>query len=122
MMLSFFILPHLGRVATFATRECFEAERANLTGTSSRKKVERILGCSSGQANRILNNLRGGELLRVSLCEQIFLLLSDGEKQTSEIIQVVKGNPGAVKNELSRLVNTGEIIRVRRSVYTLKLN
>ena len=107
---------------TIATRECFEAERANLTGTSSRKKVERILGCSSGQANRILNNLRGGELLRVSLCEQIFSLLSDGEKQTSEIIRVVKGNPGAVKNELSRLVNTGEIIRVRRSVYTLKLN
>ena len=107
---------------TIATRERFEAERDSFTGTSSRIDVERILGCSSSQANRFLRNLRGGKPLRVPFREQILALLSDGEKKTSEIIAVVSGNPEAVKNELSRLIDTGEIVRVRRGVYTLKSN
>ena len=42
------------------TRERFEAERDNLTAESSREEVERVLGCSSRQANRVLREFRGG--------------------------------------------------------------
>ena len=107
---------------TIATRERFEAKRDNLTGTSSREDVESVLGCSPSQANRFLRNLRGGRPLRVPFREQILALLADGEKKTSEVTAAVKGNPEAVKNELSRLINTDEIVRVRRGVYTLKSN
>ena len=44
-----------------ATRKRFEAERAALTADSSREEVERVFGCSSRQANRILKKLRGGD-------------------------------------------------------------
>ena len=66
-----------------ATRERFEAERANLTADSNREEVERVLGCSSRQANRILKKFRGGKPLRVPFREQILSLLSDGEKKDS---------------------------------------
>lgn len=66
---------------TITIRERFETERTNLTSTSSRTEVERILGCSSSQANRLLKNLRGGRRLRVRLREQILSVLSNGEKK-----------------------------------------
>jgi hypothetical protein len=102
-----------------ATRERFETERDNLTIESSREKVEHILGCSSRQANRVLQKLRGGAPLRIPFREQILSLLADGEKKTSEFIEAIDGHPKAVKNELSRLVDTGEIIRVQWGIYTL---
>ena len=102
-----------------ATRERFEAERENLTAESSREEVERVLGCSSRQANRILREFRGGAPLRVPFRLQILDLLADGEKRTAELVAAIEGHPKAVKNELKRLVDTGEIMRVRWGIYTL---
>ena len=104
---------------TIATRERFEAERDKLTAKSSRAEIERVLGCSSRQANRILYKLRGGSLREVTFREQILSLLADGEKKSSEMVAVIEGNPTAVYHELRRLVKIGEIVKVRRGVYTL---
>ena len=102
-----------------ATRERFEMERDNLTPESSRKEVERVLGCSTRQANRVLQRMRGGKLARVPFREQILALLADGEKKTPEITAAIAGNPKAINTELTRLVNIGEIVKVKRGVYTL---
>ena len=99
------------------TRQRFETERDNLTAESSRKEVERVLGCSSRQANRFLQKLRGGNLQRVPFREQILSLLADGEKTTAELIEDIEGNPEAVKHELTRLVNADKIVRIRHGVY-----
>lgn len=102
-----------------ATRQQFEAERAELTAESGREKVEQVLGCSSRQANRILKKLRGGKPLRVPFRNQILSLLSDGEKKTATFVAAIEGHPKAINNELSRLTETGEIVKVRRGVYAL---
>ena len=104
---------------TIRIRENYEAEYANMDASWNRKRVEYLLGVSKAQANRILMRLRGGKLERTPFHVQIFELLSDGEKTTSEILESIKGNPGAIKNELTHLVETGEIVRVRRGVYAL---
>lgn len=100
-----------------AERHRFETERDNLTSESERKKVEQVLGISKSQANRVLMKLRGGKIQRVPFHEQIHALLESGEKKTSELIAAIEGHPGAVKNELKRLVDSGEIVKVRRGVY-----
>ena len=102
-----------------ATRRRFEAERDKLTAESSREEVERILGCSARQANRVLQRLRGGAPLRVPLREQILSALADGERKTAELLAAVDGYPTAIKNELRRLVDAGEIVKVKRGVYAL---
>lgn len=102
-----------------ATREHFEAARDNLNAESSREEVERVLGCSSRQANRVLRAFRGGAPLRVPFRIQILTLLADGEKKTAELINSIEGHPKAVKNELKRLVDAGEIVRVRWGLYAL---
>ena len=102
-----------------ATRKQFEAEQDNLTGESDREHVEHVLGCSPRQANRILQKLRGGRPLRIPFKEQIITLLADGDKRTAEFIEAIEGHPKAIKNELGRLVDTGEIAKVRWGVYTL---
>ena len=103
-----------------ATRQRFETERDNLIAESSREKVEQVLGCSSRQANRVLQRLRGGRTLRVPFREQILTLLAaDGEKRTSEFVGAIEGHPKAIKNELKRLVDAGEIVKVRWGVYAL---
>jgi hypothetical protein len=104
---------------TIQIREEYEAEYANMDASWSRKRVEYLLGVSKAQANRILMRLRGGKLERIPFHVQIFEMLSDGEKTTSEILESIQGNPGAIKNELTHLVETGEIVRVRRGVYAL---
>ena len=104
---------------TIQIREGYEAEYANMDASWSRKRVEYLLGVSKAQANRILMRLRGSKLERIPFHVQIFELLSDGEKTTSEILESIQGNPGAIKNELTHLVETGEIVRVRRGVYAL---
>ena len=101
------------------TREHFEAERDNLTAESSREEVERVLGCSSRQANRVLREFRGGAPLRIPFRVQILTLLADGEKRTAELVASIEGHPKAVKNELKRLVDAGEIVRVRWGLYAL---
>ena len=101
------------------TREHFEAKRDNLTTESSREEVERILGCSSRQANRVLRAFRGGAPLRVPFRIQILTMLAEGEKKTAELIASIDGHPKAVKNELKRLVDAGEIMRVRWGLYAL---
>ena len=103
-----------------ATREGFEAESAKLTAESSREEVERIWGCSSRQANRLLYKLRGGNIPRVSFQEQILTLLADGEKKASELVEAIGSSSQSVGNELKRLVDLGEITRVQRGVYALK--
>ena len=102
-----------------ATRQRFEAERAALTADSSREEVERVLGCSSRQANRVLKKFRGGKPLRVPFRDQILSHLSDGEKKTAALVAAIEGHPKAINNELTRLVETGEIVKVQRGVYTL---
>ena len=102
-----------------AERQRFETEYENLTAESSRQKVEEVLGISKSQANRVLMKLRGGKIERVPFHEQIHALLEGGEKTTAEIIAVIEGHPGAVKNELKRLVDISEIVKVRRAVYAL---
>ena len=102
-----------------ATRQRFEKERDNLTAESSRKEVERVLGCSIRQAQRVLQKLRGGKIPRVPFREQIIALLADGEKKTPEIVEAIQGHPKAINAELTRLVNNGEIIKVKRGLYTL---
>ena len=102
-----------------ATRERFETEYANLTGESSRQDVERILGCLPRKANRILQKIRGGNIPRISFEEQILTLLADGEKKASELVTAIGSSPQSVGNELKRLVDIGEIVRVRRGVYAL---
>ena len=102
-----------------ATRQHFEAERANLTAESGRDKVQHILGCTHIHANRVLRKLSRTE--RITFRQQILMLLaSGGEKKASEMIGVIDGNPTAIRHALMKLVNTGEIVRVRRGVYTLK--
>ena len=105
---------------TIRVRESFEAARDNLTGTSKKEEVQQILGCSPRQANRVLMALRGGEPLRVPLRDQILALLASGEKKTAEFIANIEGHPKSIINELTRLVNKGEIIRVRWGLYAEK--
>ena len=102
---------------TIATRQQFETERANLTAESSRAEVERVLGCSPRQANRMLNKLRGGNISRVTFREQILSLLAEGEKKRAEITAAIDGHPQAVHKELVRLTKIGEIEKVRWGVY-----
>ena len=105
---------------TIRTRERFEAERDNLTAESSREEVERVLGCSSRQANRMLQKLRGGNIPRFTLREQILFLLASGrEKTTSSLAASIDSSPQAVGNQLKQLIDEDEIVRVRRGVYTL---
>lgn len=100
-----------------ATRQQFEKERDNLTAKSSRQEVERVLGCSQRQANRVLQKFRGGARLRVPYRDQILSLLTDGNKKTSDFVYAIEGNPEAIKNELKRLMDRGEIVRVQRGLY-----
>ncbi len=105
---------------TVRTRERFEAERDALTGDSPRKEVERIFGCSERQANRMLQKIRGGNIQRVSFRDQILFLLSSGsEKKVSSLIAAIDSSPQSIGNELTKLVEAGEIVRVRRGVYAL---
>ena len=101
------------------TRQRFETERDNLTPESSTKEVERVLGCSTRQAQRVLQKLRGGKIARVPFREQIIALLADGEKKTPEIVEAIQGHPKAINTELTRLVKNGEIVKVKRGLYTL---
>ena len=100
-----------------AQRQRFETERANLTVESSRDKVAQVLGVSKSQANRILMKLRGGK--RPTMRDQIHTLLFDGEKKTAELVAAIQGHPNAIKNELKRLVDMGEIVKVQRGFYGL---
>ena len=111
-------LEHL--TETIAIREDYERRRDAVTPDTSRKEVEEIYGCSPRQANRILQKLRGGEPLRVSLREQILEFLADGEKKTADILSAVVGHPKAIQSELKSLVNTEKIQRVRWGVYVRK--
>ena len=104
---------------TIQTRQRYEKDRDNLTAESGRKKIEAVLGCSTRQANRVLQKLRGTKIVRPPLREQILSLLADGEKTTPELTEAIQGHPKAINTKLTRLVDTGEIIKVRRGVYRL---
>lgn len=45
-------------------------------------------------------------------------MLTDGDKKTAEFVKAIDGNPEAVKNELKRLIDRGEIVRVQRGIYS----
>ena len=105
---------------TIATRQRFETERDNLTAESSRATVEKVLGCSPRQANRVLQKLRGGKALRVPLREQILDALADGEMKTAELVAAIDGYPTTIKNKLRQLVDAGEIVKLKRAVYARK--
>ena len=112
-------LDKLAEVIT--TRQRFENEKANLTAKSSSEEVMRILGCSRVHANRVLYDLRGGKIRPTSLSEQILSLLTSGaEKKTRQLVADIDGHPKAIDNELRKLVDAGEIVRVRWGVYARK--
>ena len=103
-----------------ATRQRFENEKANLTAESSTEEVMRILGCSRVHANRVLYNLRGGKIRQVSMREQILNSMTPGEeKKTRQLVATIDGHPKAIDNELRKLVDAREIVRVRWGVYAL---
>ena len=102
-----------------AARQRFEMERDNLTAESSRDEVERVLGCSARQANRVLKKLRGGNIPRILFRDQILSLLSTGEKTTAELVDSIEGHPTSVRNELKRLVDSGKIVKIRWGLYSL---
>ncbi len=104
---------------TIRTRQRFETERESITAETSREEVERILGCSVRQANRILQKMRGRNILRAPYRDEILSLLADGEKKTAELVAALDGMPQAINYALSRLVDKGEIVRVKRGLYTL---
>ena len=56
----------------------------------------------------------------VPLGEQILSALADGEKKTAELVAAVDGYPTAIRNGLRRLVDTGEIVKIKRGVYAIK--
>ena len=103
---------------TITTRQSFETQRANITSETSRHEVERILGCSSRQANRFLNKVRGGNI--PTFREQILAFLADGEKKAADIVAAIEGNSGAIYYELRRLHEIGEIRKIQWGVYALK--
>ncbi len=102
-----------------ATRQRFEVERDQITPETKRKEVERVLGCSTRQANRVLRRLRGGKLARIPFRVQILELLTEGEKTTPEFAAAIQGHPKAINTELTRLVNRGEIVKIKRGLYKL---
>ena len=67
----------------------------------------------------MLQRLRGGNIPRIPFREQIFAFLVDGERKTAELIAGIEGHPEAIRYELKRLVDAGEIGRVKRGGYTL---
>ena len=101
------------------TRERFETEKDNLTAETTREKVQQILGCSASQANRVLRRLRGGNPARVPLRDQILSALASGEKSTTELVEAIQGHPKSINTKLTRLVETGEIVKVKWGVYRL---
>ena len=105
---------------TIAIRQRFETQRDTLTAASKRQEVERILGCIPRQANRVLQKLRGGAPRPGAIATQILSALADDEKKTAELIAAVDGYPTAIKNELRRLLDAGEIVKVKRAVYARK--
>ena len=66
----------------------------------------------------MLQKLRGGKA-RVTFREQILTLLAGGEKTTPELVAAIPGHPKAINTELTRLVEIGEIVKIRRGVYRL---
>ena len=111
-------LDKLAEVITI--RQQFETEHENLTANASREEVERVLGCSSRQANRVLKKLRGGKPLRVPLRKQILDALTDGEMKTAEIVEAIDGYPTTIRNRIRELVDAGEIVKLKRAVYARK--
>ena len=57
--------------------------------------------------------------LEPSIENSILECLAAGEKRSSEIKKVVSGKPSTIDGTLSRLAESGEIIRVRRGIYRL---
>ncbi len=101
------------------TRIHFEQESEKLTVESTRIEVERVLGCSTRQAQRVMQKLRGGGLARVPFRKQIVEFLADGEKKTPEIVAAIKGHPKAINSELTRMAKAGTIVKVKRGLYRL---
>ena len=57
--------------------------------------------------------------LEPSIENSILECLAAGEKRSSEIKKVVSGKPSTIDGTLSRLAESGEIIRVSRGIYRL---
>ncbi|MDE0088477.1 MAG: hypothetical protein OXU23_22330 [Candidatus Poribacteria bacterium] len=100
-----------------ATRERFETELANLTPESKTADVIRLLECSPRTAGRVLNRIRGGN--RITIREQILFLLATGEKKTSLLVEAIDSNAQTIGNELRKLMDKGEIVRVSWGLYKL---
>ena len=89
--------------------------------TCSRDKNEdglTIAEQTKAEINEAMTVLKASKS-HMTLRNQILQSLTQPLK-TSEILNTVKGNPNAIKNELKRLLAEGAITKVRHGVYTLK--
>ena len=101
------------------TRQRYEIDKANLSAESSPDEVQHVMGCSFTHANRILYELRGGYVRKVTISEQIISLLREGDKEVSDMVEAIECHPTSVRNELKKMINKGNIAKVRRGLYTL---
>ena len=89
------------------TTTAFESDSANVTSD----KMNVTLDVTS-ESNMTSN---------VTFRAAILKLLTTGEKRTAEIVNTIAGNRVAIMNELKRLVDAGEIVKVKRGVYDLPI-
>ena len=90
--------------------------------TCSRDKDEdglTIAEQTKAEIHEAMTVLKASKSYDMTLRNQILQSLTQPLK-TSEILNIVKGNPNAIKNELKRLLAEGVLTKVRHGVYTLK--
>ncbi|MYG00520.1 hypothetical protein F4212_15500, partial [Candidatus Poribacteria bacterium] len=121
-------------------REAAKKKAQDLTGENTLAEIQKVYGCTERQARKhqekltdISSNVKDKSHIsesllinnycdpfrNVTLASQIITVLESMHHKTAEIIEVVEGQPTAIKNELKRLVDTGKIVKVRYGVYGL---
>lgn len=77
---------------------------------ATQREIAKQMSLNRGTVSRWLAS-------RNVLRDQILQVYYEGEKKTRELIKAVDGQPTAIKNELKRLVDAGEIEKVWHRVY-----
>ena len=70
-------------------------------------------------AKALLNALESKSELYEIPTRRVRMIGQAFERQEETLIAAIQGHPGAVKNELKRLVDSGEIVKAGRAVYAL---
>ncbi len=90
------------------------AKEANITRYQARRISESLsdAGCATKRDNIASQP-------HPTISESIINLLSKGQLTTAEIVVRVNGSRTAIMDELKRLIDSGEIVKVKRGVYDL---